>query len=590
MCLGRRFRKLKIAAIIFVVVVCSIKIYKRYSKFPIVSVPFIIPDTYDIPVHESFDIQKAAINYNVNDLKRWTRTAIEEPVDGPGEMGTPVDLLDLQDFAQREMFKLNEFNLMASNMISLNRTLGDQRHRKCSELSYSPLLPDTSVIIVFHNEAWSTLMRTVWSVINRSPRALLKEIILVDDASDRVHLQKDLEDYLKTLPVPTFIHRFKKRSGLIRARLLGAKHAQGQVLTFLDSHCECTFGWLEPLLHQVFLNRKTVASPVIDIISDKTFEFQKVGAGTRGGYDWFIKFDWHLRPEKTLLDGAKSIDPAYHPYGTPTIAGGLFSIDKRFFYEVGSYDEGMEIWGGENLEMSFRIWMCHGSLVIVPCSRVGHVYRDNTPYSFPANDAATTIDRNHARTAEVWMDGWKTFFYAVNPGAKNVNVGDLSERFALKKRNKCQSFEWYLKKIYPESPIPKGTYMVTRVISQMNTNTRTPQLCLRFSEEPGDPLIAPCNYLDAYQVFVLMLHGQIGRNGYCLDGKNGFMSPVEMVACNDESQTQLWILNAEDKMIKLKKQNLCLTLNFQSDGKAELILQHCDLSLSNQKWSIADSF
>jgi len=55
---------------------------------------------------------------------------------------------------------------------------------RCKTLKYRDVLPDTTVVIIFHNEAWSVLLRTVHSVLDRSPPHLVKEIILVDDFSD----------------------------------------------------------------------------------------------------------------------------------------------------------------------------------------------------------------------------------------------------------------------------------------------------------------------------------------------------------------------------------------------------------------------
>ena len=202
--------------------------------------------------------------YSPDQLRKWEkRKPVKKQGDLPGEMGakvkTPSDMTEIK----KEKFKINQFNLLVSEMISINRSLKDVRLAECKRKEYPTLLPTTSIVIVFHNEAWTTLLRTLHSIINRSPASLVQEIVLVDDASgpEHTHLQTQLEEYAAKLPVPVKIIRTSERSGLIRARLLGAENAVGSVLTFLDSHVECTEGWLEPLLSEVAKNRKAVVCP-----------------------------------------------------------------------------------------------------------------------------------------------------------------------------------------------------------------------------------------------------------------------------------------------------------------------------------------
>ena len=92
----------------------------------------------------------------------------------------------------------------------------------------------------------------------------------------------------------------------------------------------------------------------------------------------------------------------------------------------------MDVWGGENLEMSFRIWMCGGSLETIPCSRVGHIFRSFHPYTFPGGKDTHGI--NTARVVEVWMDEYKKLFYMHRADLLTIDIGDVTPRKQLRER------------------------------------------------------------------------------------------------------------------------------------------------------------
>jgi len=518
--------------------------------------------------------------YKKKSLNSWKLAPVVPKNKGlPGEMGKAVVIPKDREEEKKEKFKINQFNLVASEMISLNRSLADVRLPACKSKDYPELLPTTSVVIVFHNEAWTTLLRTVHSIMLRSPRELIEEIILVDDASEQDHLGHQLEEYCSKLPVPVHVFRTGKRSGLIRARLLGAKHAKGSVLTFLDAHCECTEGWLEPLLAEIARNRKAVVCPIIDVISDETFEYVTASDMTWGGFNWKLNFRWYRVPQREMdrRGGDRS-----QPLHTPAMAGGLFSIDKDFFYEIGSYDEGMDIWGGENLEMSFRVWQCGGVLEIIPCSHVGHVFRDKSPYTFPGG-VAKIVNKNAARVAEVWMDEWRDFYYAMNPGARNVEIGDLTARRGLRKDLQCKSFRWYLENIYPESQMPLDYYYLGEMKND-GTHNCLDTMGRKSGEEVG---LSYCHGLGGNQVFAYTKRQQVMSDDNCLDAASPD-GPVKLVRCHGMGGNQAWVYNDEDKTIRHMNTNKCLSTQKNNPNQPKLM--ECMPSSSYQLWTMGSKF
>ncbi|CAI9155989.1 unnamed protein product [Rangifer tarandus platyrhynchus] len=369
----------------------------------------------------------------------------------PGQFGRPVVVPHGKEKEVERRWKEGNFNVYLSDLIPVDRAIEDTRPAGCAEQLVHNNLPTTSVIMCFVDEVWSTLLRSVHSVLNRSPPHLIKEILLVDDFSTKDYLKDNLDKYMSQFPKVRIL-RLKERHGLIRARLAGAQKATGDVLTFLDSHVECNVGWLEPLLERVYLSRKKVACPVIEVINDKDMSYMTVDNFQRGIFVWPMNFGWRTIPPDVV---AKNKIKETDIIRCPVMAGGLFSIDKNYFFELGTYDPGLDVWGGENMELSFKVWMCGGEIEIIPCSRVGHIFRNDNPYSFP-KDRMKTVERNLVRVAEVWLDEYKELFYGHGDHLidQGLDVGNLTQQQELRKKLKCKSFKWYLENVFPDLKAP----------------------------------------------------------------------------------------------------------------------------------------
>ncbi|ESO98824.1 hypothetical protein LOTGIDRAFT_113802, partial [Lottia gigantea] len=244
------------------------------------------------------------------------------------------------------------FNVSISDEIPLDRDIPDTRPPGCLAKSYT--IPDgikVSVIIIFHNEALTTLLRTVHSVLYRSPANILEEVILVDDLSTFADLGEVLSIYVSSLDPRVRILRNTQRQGLVRSRLTGADNATGDILIWLDAHIECNTGWLEPLVHELARNNQTIVQPHVDVIDSNTIDFYAYpGDMFRGGFGWDLRYSWFHLPKYL----SQSFTSVTDPFPTPVLVGCAIAARKDHFDSTGRFDDGLNIWGGEHFDLSFR--------------------------------------------------------------------------------------------------------------------------------------------------------------------------------------------------------------------------------------------
>ncbi|KFH09283.1 N-acetylgalactosaminyl transferase [Toxoplasma gondii VAND] len=419
------------------------------------------------------------------------------------EFPRPPPLESPQVDREAELKEGGGFYRRLSNALPLDREAPDSRDPVCRSISYNlQKLSDTldvSIVIAFYNEPMSTLLRTIHSILNSTPPPLIREVILVNDYSDDIALLPGgfLDQYTAYLPKTSVVH-LDERSGIVSARLAGIQAASSPVIVVLDSHVEVNIGWLEPQLDRLWRSPESIVFPQIDSIIPTDFSFSNTS-----GIGCWLSFNWDVQ-ERSTLTGAVSSPEAIE---SPVHAGGLLAFRKDFFLRIGGYDNGFSFWGAENVELSFRTWMCGGRLECIPCARVYHLFREGgVGYATPPE----ALWKNRMRTASIWMDDYYELAAANNPyhlDHKSVTIGNVEEMEALKKKLNCKNFHWFLDVVDPKHEFRRLGETILGLGHIKSENRR--DLCLDVMNNPAK----------GSSVGLFHCHGLLGNQGFILTKK-----------------------------------------------------------------------
>uniref|UniRef100_A0A3P8UWV6 Polypeptide N-acetylgalactosaminyltransferase n=1 Tax=Cynoglossus semilaevis TaxID=244447 RepID=A0A3P8UWV6_CYNSE len=490
---------------------------------------------------------------------------------------------NLSEDDQREaesLFQKYGYNVFLSDQLPLDRVLPDTRDPRCVGKSYPKDLPSLGVVLIYLDEALSVIKRALRSIIDRTPKRLLKEIILVDDNSSNENLKGDLDVYVKSLeqekPTLKVVRvKHKEQLGLAHARASGWRAATAEVVAILDAHIEVHELWAEPLLTQIKADRTVVVSPVFDKVN---FDDLKVIQYLPAAH----AFDW------ALWCMYESFTPEYYQLNDSSLPGkspsvmGIFVADRKFLGEIGVLDEGMKVYGGENVELGIRVWTCGGSVEVVPCSKIAHIERNHKPYM---PDLSLIMKRNALRVAEIWMDDYKhNINLAWNLPFENhgIDIGDISERKKLRERLKCKPFKWYLENVYPKLDT-WDNILGYGGMKNLDTN-----MCLDQGPVPGHtPIAFGCYYYGPqytyYRTTGELYIGGIKSHKYndnrCLTDSGNKENEPGLHNCKEATEKGMGIYWSftQGKELKNRQTKRCLEIK---DSK--LLIREC----SGHRWEI----
>ncbi len=183
------------------------------------------------------------------------------------------------------------------------------------------------------------------------------EILVVDDGSEdgSADAWRDRDPRVRVLR--------SSGLGVARARNLGARHARGEFIVFIDAHCTVSPDWLEGLAHALSPPDVCLAGPCFTKLQEPF---------PRGcGMYWP---DFHLDPSWfEPLDTADC-------YEVPLSTGACQAFRLSTFRAVGLYEEGFTRWGFEDVEICLRAWLLGYRVIVNPRIVVAHYFRESRNY------------------------------------------------------------------------------------------------------------------------------------------------------------------------------------------------------------------
>jgi GT2 family glycosyltransferase len=232
----------------------------------------------------------------------------------------------------------------------------------------TPAEPPRVSVIVVHYQQQRELDRTLAALARQTHPAEALEVIVVDDGSP-------------TPPdVPAGIRLLRQADEGFRAaaaRNLGAQHATGDVLCFLDADTTPEPGYIERMARLPALLPETVTvghRKHADLERlGSTLDHRRPGGGEADAIEAVAPQVELDEPEWLLQEYARSGDLLRADQRSYRfVISAVVACSRWFFDEVGGFDETFSHYGGEDWEWAHRAWLEGGIFAHIPDAVAWH--------------------------------------------------------------------------------------------------------------------------------------------------------------------------------------------------------------------------